>query len=118
VKAKDATVSLYVAITSVLAAILAIVGAALLLLAALTSRLAMWIQAPPKATKTPERKSIITPAKAEEMRLRLSTGLRGLGFPTRDVTRFVDSLGGRIESEQLEDLLREGLVALSNARLS
>jgi len=46
---------------------------------------------------------------------RLTTSLVGLGFPAPDVRRFVTGLGTRVDHEGLEQLIRDGLRALSLA---
>lgn len=48
-----------------------------------------------------------------ENRQQLSLALVGLGFSKSEVRKFVDALGERVETEELQALLREGLRSLA-----
>ena len=128
--ARTATVRLYVAFASLVAAVLALLTAAVRLVASLATWLAARVdasrsvrvsplaEAPARPVEAPAlrlvpqtRPSSLTPSKADQ----LKTALVGLGFKAPPVCRFVASLGARVDREPLEGLIKEGLRALSSA---
>lgn len=126
--AKAATIRLYVTLTSLLTAVLALATAIVRLVVTLVSRLTNALEKTPRTLVAPT--TAVAPAEAPagqakparpNLRLvtatkqvdQLTFALVGMGFKVSLVSRFVGSLGDRVETAPLPDLIKEGLRALS-----
>lgn len=127
---KTALARLFVAVLFVLTSALNLVGALLKLLATslvwLTARIPTRAQAPAKALAEASSAAVgETPSKGSRPNLRivagapskadqLQSGLTNMGFESPRVRAFVVGLGGRVETEPMADLIKEGLRALAS----
>jgi hypothetical protein len=113
---KTATVKLYVAVVSLVAALFEFGAALVRLAAAMALRAAVAVR--PRATPTarlPTRPNlrVVPPPSNDLERGRLVTALVGLGWPVPRVRTFVDDLGDRVGREPIEALIKEGIAELA-----
>lgn len=119
--AKTATVRLYVGLVSLVSGVLSLVTALIGLVAASIRRATRALESSREPSEA-SGKSLEAPAKglrlvrpietAQAMLTqedRLTTALVGMGFSSKDVRRYVASLGTRAASEDLKVLIVEGL---------
>ena len=105
---KPAAARLFVALVSLLAAVLELGAALVRLVAALLARAAVAVR--PRPVAQPARLRVVrSPAQAA----RLAAALTGMGWPAPAVRAFVAGLGDRVEREPIEVLIREGLAKLA-----
>jgi hypothetical protein len=113
---KTATVRLYVALVSLLAAVLELGASLVRLLTALAQRATVAVRPRLEAPQgAPQARLRIVPRPIDtgEKRTRLTIALNSLGWSMPAVRRFVDGLGDRIGREPIETLIKEGLAHLA-----
>ena len=114
---KSATTRLFVALVSLVAALLELGAALVRLVTALALRAAAAVRPRPEVAQAPGRPNLrIVPPPApavDQERGRLVVALTGMGFKVPAVRRFVDSVGDRVGREPIEALIKEGLASLA-----
>jgi hypothetical protein len=115
---KTVTVRAYVALLSLVAALLEFAAALVQLGTALLLRAAATVHPPTRLRIAPRPDQSARPARLRvvpqpDQNARLMMALTGMGWPAPAVRRFVDSLGDRASREPIETLIKEGLAHLA-----